>query len=98
MEAHPIPITEALATGTPIVTSNAYGLKELAGDAALLVDPANPDEIATAVLRLLREPQLREELQRRAAERAKLFDWDDCAQRTVAILERVGRSAIASGT
>jgi glycosyltransferase involved in cell wall biosynthesis len=90
MEAHPIPVTEALATGTPIVTSNAYGLKELAGDAALLVDPANPDEIAAAVLRLMNEPALREELQRRAAVRSKLFDWDICAERTLAILERVG--------
>jgi glycosyltransferase involved in cell wall biosynthesis len=91
MEAHPIPVTEALATGTPIVTSNAYGLKELAGDAALLVDPADPGAIAAAALRILDEPDLREELAARAAVRAKLFDWDTCARRTLAILERVGR-------
>jgi glycosyltransferase involved in cell wall biosynthesis len=91
MEAHPIPVTEALATGTPIVTSNAYGLKELAGDAALLVDPADPDAIAAAVLRLLDEPYLRRELQEKAAVRSKLFDWDVCAEKTLAILERVGR-------
>lgn len=91
MEAHPIPVTEALACGTPIVTSNAYGLKELAGDAALLVDPADPDAIAAAVLRLFDEPALRAELQARAAVRSRLFDWDLCAQKTLAILERVGR-------
>lgn len=90
MEAFPIPVTEALASGTPIVTSNAYGLKELAGDAALLVDPADPGEIAGAVLRLLSEPALRETLQAKAAERSKLFDWDDCAHRTLEILEQVG--------
>ena len=90
MEAHPIPVTEALATGTPIVTSNAYGLKELAGDAALLVEPSDPDAIAAAVLRLMNEPELRQELQRRAEIRSKLFDWDVCARRTLAILERVG--------
>ena len=90
MEAHPIPITEALASGTPIVTSNAYGLKELAGDAALLVDPADPDAIAAAVLRLLEEPTLREDLNARAALRSRLFDWDVCARKTLAILERVG--------
>jgi glycosyltransferase involved in cell wall biosynthesis len=90
MEAHPIPVTEALATGTPIVTSNAYGLKELAGDAALLVDPADPDAIADAVLKLVSDPLLREQLEAKAAERSKLFDWDVCAARTLAILERVG--------
>jgi glycosyltransferase involved in cell wall biosynthesis len=91
MEAHPIPVTEALATGTPIVTSNAYGLKELAGDAALLVDPADPDAIAAAVLRLFDEPALREALQARAEIRSKLFDWGVCARKTLAILEKVGR-------
>lgn len=90
MEAFPIPVTEALASGTPIVTSNAYGLKELAGDAALLVDPADPQAIADAVLRLLTDTALREELQRRAAQRSKLFDWDECARKTLGILERVG--------
>ena len=94
MEAHPIPITEALATGTPIVTSNAYGLKELAGDAALLVDPSDPDQIAAAVLRLMNEPALREALRAKAAERSKLFDWDICTQRTLAILERVGGAPV----
>jgi glycosyltransferase involved in cell wall biosynthesis len=99
MEAHPIPVTEALATGTPIVTSNAYGLKELAGDAALLVDPSDPDAIADAVLKLVSDPGLREELKRRAAVRSKLFDWDRCTHRTLGILERVGsgrRAANAS--
>jgi glycosyltransferase involved in cell wall biosynthesis len=90
MEAHPIPITEALACGTPIVTSNAYGLKELAGDAALLVDPADPEAIAAAVLKLGSDPALREKLRVKAAERSKLFDWDVCAQKTLEILERVG--------
>jgi glycosyltransferase involved in cell wall biosynthesis len=92
MEAFPIPVTEALASGTPLVTSNAYGLKELAGDAALLVDPGNPDAIAAAVLRLLSEPELREALRQKAAHRSKLFDWEGCARKTLSILERVGRS------
>ena len=90
MEAHPIPITEALATGTPIVTSNAYGLKELAGDAALLVHPSDPEAIAAAVLQLVSDPELRKQLELRAAERSRLFDWDVCAEKTLAILERVG--------
>ena len=58
----------------------------------MLVDPSDPDEIASAVLRLMNEPELREALQQRAAERSKLFDWDVCAEKTLAILERVGRA------
>lgn len=94
MEAFPIPITEALASATPIVTSNAYGLKELAGDAALLVDPANPQAITDAVIRILDDATLRSELATRAKARAEVFDWNDCASRTLAILERIGASAI----
>lgn len=93
MEAFPIPVTEALASGTPIVTSDAYGLKELAGDAALLVDPADPDAIADAVIRLLSDAELRQQLCARAVVRSKLFNWDECARRTLAILTRVGEQA-----
>lgn len=90
MEAHPIPITEALASGVPIVTSNVYGLKELAGDAAVLVDPSNPGDIARAVLGLMGDSKLQQRLRDSALERSKLFDWSHCAQVTLDILERVG--------
>ena len=92
MEAFPIPITEALASATPIVTSNAYGLKELAGDAALLVDPADPQAIAAAVARLFEDDALRAEMAQRAKHRAGLFDWDECASRTLGILEGIARN------
>ena len=49
VEAFPIPITEAMACGTPIITSDANGLREIAGDAALFVNPDNPQEIADAI-------------------------------------------------
>jgi glycosyltransferase involved in cell wall biosynthesis len=91
MEAFPIPITEALASGTPIVTSNIFGLQELAGEAAILVDPHDPSEIAAATLRLLDDENLRADLRIKAAERSKRFDWDVCARETLAVLERVGR-------
>jgi len=91
MEAHPIPITEALATGTAIVTSNVFGLKELAGNAAMLVNPSRPDEIAKAVLSLMDDEGRRIELARKAAERSKLFDWERCARETLDLLEEVGR-------
>lgn len=90
MEAHPIPITEALACGTPIVTSKIYGLKELAGDAALLVDPSRPAEVAGAAIDLLRDEDKRQELRSKALARSELFDWGHCARKTLEILERVG--------
>jgi glycosyltransferase involved in cell wall biosynthesis len=87
LEAFPIPITEALACGTPIVTSRANGLEELAGDAAVLVDPGRPDEIAAAVSKVLADDNLREELSRKGIERSRLFSWEECGRRTLELLE-----------
>jgi glycosyltransferase involved in cell wall biosynthesis len=92
MEAFPIPITEALASGAPIVTSNRFGLEELAADAAVLVDPTSPGDIADAALDVLSNENLSTELRRKAGERAKAFDWETCARKTLELLEAVGRS------
>ena len=89
MEAFPIPITEALASGAPIVTSNKFGLKELAGDAALLVDPSSADEIANAALEVLSNDELSSKLRQKAQERAKVFTWDACTQKTLGLLEGI---------
>lgn len=89
MEAHPIPITEALATRTPTVTSNVFGLQELAGDAAVLVNPADADEIADGVVRLLTDTDLREDLRQKAEYRSQLFTWDRCVAETRAIIHAV---------
>jgi len=89
LEAFPIPIAEALACGTPIVTSNANGLCELAGEAALLVDPGDAEAIAAAMERVLADIQLRAALATKGLARAGLFTWDRCAQQTLAILERL---------
>jgi glycosyltransferase involved in cell wall biosynthesis len=90
VEAFPIPITEALACGAPIVTSDANGMRELADGAAILVDPANPDQIAAAVKRVLSEPGLAASLSARALERSKRFRWETCARETLAILQKLG--------
>ena len=91
-EAFPIPITEAMACGTPIITSNVNGLKEIAGDAALLIDPADTEEIANGMARILSDSELRESLSRKGLERSSLFSWDLCAKSTLALLERVAAS------
>lgn len=93
MEAFPIPITEALACGVPIITSNAYGLREVAGEAGVLVDPRDPEQVARALEQVLGSPTLRAELAAKSLERAKTFTWDKCAGRTLAILESLGADA-----
>ena len=86
IEAFPVPITEALACGCPIVTSRDTGLKELAGDAAVLVNPSDSREIADGVCRLLADEELRRNLRTRGFERAKRFSWDKCGRETLAVL------------
>ena len=87
VEAFPIPLTEAMACGTPIITSNLNGLKEIAGEAALFVDPANPHQIAKAMGRVLTDGQLWETLASKALARSELFSWERCARQTLRILE-----------
>jgi glycosyltransferase involved in cell wall biosynthesis len=92
LEAFPIPLTEAMACGTPIVTSNVNGLEEIAGDAALLVDPQNVSDIAEAIFRVLNDSALRQTLSEKALTRSKRFNWDDCAAHTLAILHKAAGS------
>lgn len=93
LEAFPIPVTEAMACGTPVVTSDANGLREIAGDAAVLVDPGDPDDIRAGVERALTDEALRRELAARGLERSERFSWDRCARETLEVLEGLASSA-----
>jgi glycosyltransferase involved in cell wall biosynthesis len=93
LEAFPIPLTEAMACGTPILTSNVNGLKEIAGDAAVLVNPADTQAISNAILRILSDPGLRAELTEKGLKRANLFSWDKCTEKTLSLLGRVGMTS-----
>lgn len=97
LEAFPIPLTEAMACGTPIVTSNVNGLDELAGDAALKVDPDDPAAIGAAVRRVLDDEQLAARLSAVGRARSARFDWESCASKTLEVLLRVARSRRDSG-
>jgi glycosyltransferase involved in cell wall biosynthesis len=77
-----MPILEAMAGGTPVVTSNRSALPEVAGDAAVLVDPESVEELAQALCDLIRKEALRGELSRRGVERARLFTWDKAVAET----------------
>jgi glycosyltransferase involved in cell wall biosynthesis len=87
LEAFPIPLTEAMACGTPILTSNVNGLKEIADEAALLVDPTNTESITSSIAQILSDRDLRDSLSRKGLERSALFTWDRCAQNTLELLE-----------
>ena len=76
-----------MACGTPIVTSNVNGLKEIAGDAALLVDPSDTESISEAIGRVLSDSKLRTTLSAKGLARSSNFTWEACAKKTLALLE-----------
>jgi len=88
-EGFGLPVLEAMACGTPVITSNRTSLPEIAGDAALLVEPDSVDEIADAMSRITQDEALRYELSRRGLARARDFSWDKTAARVEAILQSV---------
>ena len=90
-EAFPIPITEAMACGTPIVTSKANGLEEIAGDAAILVDAADPEATADAARRVLTDAATAGRLRSAGLERSRLFSWEACALKTLSVVEEAAR-------
>jgi glycosyltransferase involved in cell wall biosynthesis len=89
VEAFPIPVTEALACGTPIVTSDANGLKEIAGDAALFVNPDDTNDIANAITEVLSDSDLQRSLSTKGLVQAQKYSWEKCARQTLDILESV---------
>ena len=84
-EGFGLPPLEAMASGTPVVTSNVSSLPEVVGDAAVLVDPYKAEAIADGILQVLRSTHLREELKERGFERVKVFSW----QRSIARVREV---------
>lgn len=88
-----IPTVEAMACETPVVVSKTGALSELAGDAALLVDPGDPSDMAEAIERMWTDEALRSEMASRASRRASHFGWDKCARQTLALLEEVAASS-----
>jgi glycosyltransferase involved in cell wall biosynthesis len=88
-EACPSPPLEAMASGCPVVTSNRYGTKEIAGRAAIMVDPEEIDSIANGIIQVVSDHKLRSQIITAGRERASVFAWSKCAQETLKILETV---------
>jgi glycosyltransferase involved in cell wall biosynthesis len=90
-EGFGLPVLEAMACGSPVITSNISSLPEVVGDAGILVDPYSVDEITTAMERMLSDAPLAEQLRQRGLERARMFSWERCAQETLAVYEQAYR-------
>jgi glycosyltransferase involved in cell wall biosynthesis len=91
-EGFGMPIIEAMQVGTPVITSNIRGTSEVAGDAAILVDPYNIDEIASGMSRLLHDHKLRAELSRKGIERSLSYSWAKTAEKYLDLYKELSGS------
>ncbi|HXX28841.1 MAG TPA: glycosyltransferase family 1 protein [Terriglobales bacterium] len=92
-EGFGLPPLEAMAHGTPVVTSNISSLPEVVGNAAVLVNPENVFEIMRALQRVLLDQSVRDKIRQRGYEQAKKFSWDASAQRILAVYKEVATGA-----
>ena len=84
-EGFGLPVVEAFSVGVPVITSNVSALPEIAGDAAVLVDPRNSADIARAIHDALSNPSLRELMIQKGLARARNFTWDKTAKETLTL-------------
>jgi len=95
-EGFGLPPLEAMASGTPVVTSNVSSLPEVTGDAAVLVDPYDVDSIADGMRRILDDPRLAEELRIKGLKRAREFSWERSVEKTQRVYREVAADGLAS--
>ena len=86
-EGFGLPIIEAMSLGTPVITSNIGAMAEVAGDAALLIDPHNESDLIAALKKIASKPKLRDNLKRKGLKRAEFFSWSKCALETINVYE-----------
>ena len=84
-----LPVLEAMAAGCPVVTADRYGTRELAEQAAVLVDPESVESITAGIRHVLDDAALRARLVAAGRERSAEFRWSRCATDTLRVLEQV---------
>ena len=91
-EGFGLPLVEAMASGTPVITSNRSSMPEVVGNAGILVEPEDETMIAEAIQRLLEDNNEALRLQQQGLERVQQFTWERCAQQTLAVYRQVLQS------
>lgn len=89
-EGFGLPILEAMACGCPVITSDVSSMPEVAGNAALLVNPKDAHKISSAIGRLIKDRKLREDMIKKGLKRSREFSWRRCARETLKAYEEVG--------
>lgn len=88
-EGFGIPLAQAMSMGTPIAASRAASIPEVVGEAALLFDPASINEMADSMKKIILDEDLRKKLKELGSERAKNFNWEKCAEETLAEIKKM---------
>ncbi|MEB3161349.1 MAG: glycosyltransferase family 1 protein [Synechocystis sp.] len=90
-EGFGLPVVEAMGFGLPIITSDRGSLPEVAGDAALFVNPDHPQELTEALTQLVSDPNLQTTLRQKSWQRSQHFSWQQTAQQTLQVYQALAR-------
>ena len=93
-ESFGIPMLEAMACGAPVITSNTSSMPEVAGDGAIIIDPFKPEEITAAMIQMINDPALREDLIKKGFKQAAKFSWKAMAENVLKIYQEIGEENI----
>jgi len=93
-EGFGLPVLDALKYGVPMVGSNVSSLPEVMGEAGILVDPNNVQDIAKGIDKVINDTAIRQELIKKGKEQAAKFSWEKCGKETLKILEEVGEKHV----
>jgi len=88
-EGFGLPPLEAMACGTPVITSNTSSLPEVVGNAGIMIDPYDVDGLAKAMYKVLRNDRLRDDMIKKGLKRAKMFSWEKAAKETLDVYEEI---------
>jgi glycosyltransferase involved in cell wall biosynthesis len=84
-EGFGLPVLEAMACGKAVITSNVSSMPEVVGDAGVLIDPQNIEGISSALRKVILDERFRNDLEKRALDRSRLFSWERCARETLKV-------------